>query len=96
MKRREAQSIASIIGDFMQGEHVDDQRDQLRACALWPEVVGPYINRCTLNRWVKDGVMHVHLNSASLRNELQMSRGAIVRHINDIIGHEAITQIIIQ
>ena len=39
------------------------------------------------------GVLHVHLDSASLKNELFYQRPAIVRAINDLLGREILTDI---
>ena len=93
MKRQEPRSIAQIVGDFMQQESMDAASQQLRACAMWPHVVGPGIDALTTRRWVKDGIITVHISSASLRNELQMQRSAIVARINDAMGSDVIKDI---
>lgn len=93
MKRRDPLSIAQIIGDFMQQESATAASEQLRACALWPQIVGPGVERMTMRRWVKDGIITVHISSAPLRNELQLQRSALVARINDIMGHEVIRDI---
>ena len=77
----------------MQDEYSDRANLALRASALWPEVVGPGVNRYTTRRWVKDGVLHVAISSASLRGELNMSRRAIITRLNERVGAEAITEI---
>ena len=93
MKRQEPRSIAQIVGDFLQHESMDATNLQLRACALWPHIVGPGIDAYTTRRWVKDGIITVHISSASLRNEMQMQRSAIVARINDAMGSDVIKDI---
>lgn len=93
MKRREAQSVGEIIAGFMQNEYASGKNLELRACALWKDVVGMGVNRYTTNRWVSDGVLHVTISSASLRNELMMNRSAIMRHLNEMVGDEVIKEI---
>ncbi len=94
MKRASAQSVGEIIDNFLKQERLDTRLDEHRAVALWPEVVGPGINRYTVNRTVKNGVMTVVLSSASLRNEMMLSRSALMRRINDMLGGEVIKEII--
>lgn len=85
MKRRNAESIGEIIAGFMQQEHADELSRQLRASSMWPQVVGQGVNRYTSRRWVKDGILHVNIVSAALKNELIMSRTAILHAINDLV-----------
>ena len=56
--------------------------------------MGDGINRYTIKRYVKDGVMTVHLSSASLANELMLNRAALIARINEALGREIIREII--
>lgn len=94
MKRTEARSIGQIINDVLRKENLDVALDEHRACALWPQIVGDGINRYTIKRYVKDGVMTVHLSSASLANELMLNRERIIANINKAIGRDIIREII--
>ena len=86
MKRTEAQTIGQIVENFLHEEHLDARLDELRASALWPQVVGYGINRYTAARNVAGGVMTVHITSAPLRNELMLMRSSIVERINEALG----------
>ena len=94
MKRTEAKNIGQIINDLLRKENLDVALDEHRACALWPQIVGDDINRYTIKRYVKDGVMTVHLSSASLANELMLNRDRIIKLINEAIGRDIIREII--
>ena len=86
MKRTEARNIGQIITDLLKKENLDVALDEHRASALWP--------RYTIKRYVKDGVMTVHLSSASLANELMLNRAALIARINEALGREIIREII--
>lgn len=94
MKRTEARNIGQIINDVLKRENLDVALDEHRASALWPQIVGDGINRYTIKRYVKDGVMTVHLTSASLANELMLNRERIIARINATIGRDIIHEII--
>ena len=94
MKRTDAKNIGQIIEDLLKKENLDVALDEHRASAMWPEIVGDGINRYTIKRYVKDGVMTVHLSSASLANELMLNRDALINRINQAIGREIIREII--
>jgi len=94
MKRTEARNIGQIIQDVLKREHLDVALDEHRACALWPQIVGDGINRYTIKRYVNNGVMTVHLSSASLKAELSINRTTIIQRINEALGRDIIHEII--
>ena len=94
MKRTEAKNIGQIINDLLKKENLDIALDEHRASVLWPQIVGDGINRYTIKRYVKDGVMTVHLSSASLANELMLNRASIIQRINEALGRDIIHEII--
>ena len=94
MKRTEAKNVGQIIDDLLKKEHLDVALDEHRASALWPQIVGDGINRYTIRRYVNNGVMTVHLSSASLANELMLNRDSIIMRINEALGREIIHEII--
>lgn len=94
MKRTSAQSIGEIINDFLRQEKLESQFNEQKALTLWPEIVGQGINRYTIGRSVKNGVMTITISSAALRNELMLSRTAIMARINEALGAQVIHEII--
>ena len=94
MKRTDAQSIAEIIGDFMQQEDIESAVLEHKALQLWSNVVGPGVNRMTTERYVDDGVITVKISSAALRNDLMLSRSSIIEQLNNLVGKPVIKEII--
>ena len=94
MKRTNAKSIAEIIGDFMQQEDIETAVLEQKALRLWSQVVGQGINRLTTERYVDDGVITVKIASASLRNDLMLSRSNLIAQLNNLVGKPVIKEII--
>ncbi|MBO4723388.1 MAG: DUF721 domain-containing protein [Muribaculaceae bacterium] len=94
MKRTEAKSIAEIIGDFLQQEDIEDAVLEQKALRLWSQVVGPGVNRMTTERFVDNGVITVKISSAALRNDLMLSRTAIITQLNQLVGKPVIKEIV--
>ena len=84
MKRSDAKSIAEIIGDFMQQEDIEATMLEHKALSMWAQVVGPGVNRLTTERYVDEGVITVKISSAALRNDLMLSRTAIINQLNQL------------
>ena len=93
MKRTEPKSVTEIIRESMDRAGLSDSMAQQQACYVWPEIVGPGVNRYTFRRYVEKGVLHVYLSSAVLKQELAFHRSHLVEQINKAVGSEAITSI---
>ena len=94
MKRTEAKSIAEIIGDFMQQEDIEDAVLEQKALRLWQQVVGAGVNRMTTERYVESGVITMKITSAALRNDLMLTRTAIIAQLNELVGKPVIREIV--
>ncbi|MBQ9465604.1 MAG: DUF721 domain-containing protein [Muribaculaceae bacterium] len=93
MKRTNAQSIGEIIDAYLQHENLRQTFDEHQAAALWPSIVGPAINRYTVSREVRDGILYITLSSAALRNELSLNRTQLLELINGAVGQPVIKEI---
>ena len=95
MKRTEPKSFAEIFDENMARAGASDTMARHQACFLWPEIVGPGINKYTYKRYVDDtGCLHVYVTSAPLKNELSYMRSQLVEQINKAVGSQALTDII--
>ena len=94
MKRTEAETVGDIITRLLKAENLEQKFDEQRVASMWKDVVGQGINRYTVNRSVRNGVLYVTISSAPLRNELMMNRSRLVSRINDFMGHEVIHDIV--
>ena len=94
MKRREAEQVGDIIARAIAASGAGEAYDNQRLCYLWPEVVGPLINRHTTRRWVDNGTLHVAISSATLKNELTFHRATLIRHLNEAAGRKVINNIV--
>ena len=93
MKRHEPLTFGRIFSDMIDSIGARDTYDRQRICYLWPEVMGPTINRHTIRRWVDNGTLHVVIASAPLKAELGMMRRAIVDRMNQAAGKTVITDL---
>lgn len=95
MKRTEPISIKQLIDKVMLESDTREAMMQQRASYLWTEVVGAGVNRFTFRRYVDKGVLHVYITSASLKNDLGFLRQNILKEINNRLGAEVLSDIVI-
>jgi len=94
MKRTDPKLIADVIGDFMQQEDIETSMLEHRALQHWGDVVGPGANRLTTERYVDNGIITVKIASASLKNDLMLTRSSIIAQLNQFAGKPVIREII--
>lgn len=97
MKKIEAQQIGEIIHEVFVRSGLEDNEARQKACMMWTDIVGPTVNRHTTRRYVtSDGVMHVFVNSASLKSDLMFMKSRLIDQLNEYSGMaNAITDLII-
>ena len=93
MKRTYPQSISEVVQSLMRDSHMEDTMLQHRALAAWPRVVGPMINRQTVERRVASGTLYVRIPSAIIRSELSLNKATLLAALNAAAGATVLTQI---
>ena len=91
MKRTEPMSIRQIVDQVLDNSTRRDEFMEQRAMSYWPDVVGPGINRLTGRRYVSHGVLHVYVDSAPLKTELEFNKSEIIAELNRMTGEEALS-----
>jgi predicted nucleic acid-binding Zn ribbon protein len=95
MKRNQPTLVGDIIARAIDQSGSREVFDRQRVCYLWPEVVGPTINRLTTRRWVDRDELHVVIASAALKNELSFMNSRLTELINQAFGAQIISKIVI-
>ena len=94
MERRDVVTIGDVLRECLEKSSMQGRLDEVRACGLFPVVVGDHIAAMCGKPYIRDGVMTVGTSNASLRSELNMSRGRIVRCINDMMGKDVVKELL--
>ena len=93
MERRDAVTVGDVLRECLEKSSMQGRLDEVRACEAFPLVVGNHIASMCGSPWIKNGVMTIGTPNASLRSELNMSRGRIVRGINEILGKDVVREV---
>jgi predicted nucleic acid-binding Zn ribbon protein len=94
MRRSKTISLAEAIKDYVKEMNMEGKLNEVGLINSWEEVVGKAIASRTLNIYIKDHVLYVHLNSSVVRNELLMLRQVLIEKLNQKAGTEVIIEIV--
>ncbi len=94
MERKEVVTIGDVLRECLEKSSMQGRLDEVRACDAFPLVVGDHIASLCRRPVMKSGTMTIGTVNASLRSELNMSRGRIAKGINEILGKEVVKEIL--
>ena len=93
MKRTYPRKVGDILKDVLSEQDLDNKLYELQALEVWPKIVGPMINRSTVERRVVDGVLFLRIASAPIRQELSLNRTSWLSMLNKAVGKDVLTDI---
>lgn len=96
MQRKEAESLSSVIQQYLRAIGADQRIKEIRALQKWDEVVGKMISRDTIDIDLRNGELTVRFKSPLIRNEIMARRSYIIQKMNEAAGENIIKIITIK
>ena len=96
MKRTNAQPIGELLDSLFKSPNVARKIAEGSLPHVWREVTGEVVASATRQVRFVRGTLYVHISSSVLRNELMMQREALVRSINNRLGTDLVSSIVVQ
>ena len=93
MFRRDVKPISDLILRNLRQQGLEMPLLQKRLVEAWPVVAGDAIARYTLNAYITNQTLHVHLTSPALRADLSLRRQEFVALLNEYVGNQVIADI---
>jgi predicted nucleic acid-binding Zn ribbon protein len=93
MRRSKTITLADAIKDYINEMNLGEKLGETAVINSWEEIVGRAISSRTSKIYIKDHVLHVHLTSSVVRNELMMLRESLREKLNEKAGKEVIKDI---
>ncbi|MDD3108623.1 MAG: DUF721 domain-containing protein [Alistipes sp.] len=98
MRRREAIRIGEALNEFFRTNPTVSRRlSEARLAEAWPQVAGPLIASYTLRTEIqRGGRFFVYLSSSVVRHECFMQREILRQALNQAVGMEVVTSVIVK
>lgn len=93
MFRRKVKSIAELLPEILRHEGLETPLQQKRLVDAWDAAVGKPIARYTGDKFIRNQTLYVKILNPALRADLSMSRGILVRRLNEMVGAMVISDI---
>lgn len=86
-------SIGDAIKQMLKNYKLDRKVTERDIAHSWEKLMGPSINKHTLEITVRDKVLIIRLDSSALRHELGFAKAKIVQKINEYVGANYIEEV---
>ena len=85
--------LGQVIDKLMKAYRLDGKLKELDVLEAWPEMMGIAVANRTKELFIKNKVLHIHLDSSVMRDELAHGKQIIIQRVNEKAGFEMITDI---
>lgn len=93
MSTREEKPLKELIDKMLRAYGLGDKMDEIGLLKSWEAVVGKMIARHTTDLYFTKGILHVKLDSSTLRQELSYAKSSLISQLNKHAGKRMVTDI---
>ena len=95
MRRNRTITLKEALEELIKEYRLAPKLKEASVINIWESVTGKAIAVRTKKIYISDGVLHIYLSSAVVKNELMMLRESLRQQINTKAGEEVVMQIVI-
>ena len=96
MKRTDAESVGNLMAQWLRASGLETPLNEYRALQAWSVVVGPLVAKATTDIKIYNQTLFVKDRSSALRGNLFMQRKELVKKINERVGANVISDIMLR
>jgi len=89
-------SLSDVLKEFIQANNLQKGMDKVDVRDAWKNLMGNGVNNYTREIMLKGTTLYVELTSAVLRDELSYGKEKIVKMINEEMGREVVTEVVLR
>jgi predicted nucleic acid-binding Zn ribbon protein len=91
----DVQPLSELIKAFYAQHKGPGYVDELKVIQSWSKVVGPFIASHTIDLSIRNKILFARIDSDALRNELGYSKSLLLKNLNEMVGKEVISEIVL-
>lgn len=98
MKKRknEEMQLGDLLKSFVDENKLDKGLNQIKIRDVWNSQMGPAIEKYTTAITLKKDILYVQLSSSVLREELSYGKEKIIKNLNEEMGKELISKLVLR
>jgi hypothetical protein len=89
-------SVGDVLKQIIQSNKLQPGMDEVSVKDAWKNLMGNGVNTYTRNIALKGSTLYVELTSAVLREELSYGKDKIIKMINEELGREVVSAVVLR
>ena len=89
-------SISDALKEFVETNKLEYGLDVVNVQDTWREMMGNGVNNYTTDIQLKNNTLYVQLSSSVLREELSYGKEKIISMLNESLGKDVITKLVLR
>lgn len=95
-RKRDNSTLGEVLNEFISKNRLQTGLDKVSAQDAWLQVMGEPISKYTTQVILERDVLYVQLSSSVLREELSYGSEKIIKLINEELGKNLITKLVLR
>lgn len=95
MKRTNSETISDVLFQYLREEGLEMPLNEFRLIQAWNAVLGKTVSRYTRDLQIHNQTLFVKMSSAPLKNEIAMRRKELTHALNEYVGAQVISGIVV-
>ncbi len=95
MAEKNEQNMKDAVEQFMHRYRLQSKVDETHLIQHWPEIVGEFVARYTDEIKVREDKIIVRVNSSVIKHQILMMQETIISNINQYMGYQYITALVV-
>lgn len=95
-RKNEEMKLGDLLKSFVDENKLDKGLNQVKIRDVWTSQMGPAIEKYTTGIKLKNDVLYVQLSSSVLREELSYGKEKIIRNLNEEMGIELVSKLVLR
>ncbi len=95
-RQNDNQHLSDVLKDFVSKNNLQKGLDKVSVQDVWAQVMGPAITGYTNSIKLERNTLYIGLNSAVLRQELSYGTEKIIKNLNEALGKELISKLVLR
>jgi predicted nucleic acid-binding Zn ribbon protein len=96
MRRKNETTLGDAIKAYLKAMGLDRKLKEHQLMNSWEDTLGKAVAAGTEKMYINNRVLFVQLNSSIIRQELQMMKTALIARLNQNVGEDLISDIVLR
>lgn len=88
--------MKEALASYFKAMGMEDKLVETKVLSQWTDIMGDTVGMRTTNKYIKNEILYLKINSSVMRDQLQQEKEQIIKKVNAVAGFELIKDIFLK